>query len=233
MNRSYIYIYILLSIMIFLASCDEEEISLYDSDSYIYFKTDNESEFIHSFSLTPGVNEASIPAIIELIGKASDKDREIKYKILEDETTALTDNYEMPQTFIFGKGKYVDTLYIKVKNTAILKSEVKDIVIQLIDSKDFQIKISENSIFRIKIHDKLSKPGWWDSTVESEYLGDYSDEKFTLFITVTGIADFSNLSDDSKRAYCLQFKYYLKQQKDNGQEVLENDGSPMEVPIVG
>lgn len=222
-----------LFIIIIFASCNEDEIPLYESSDYINLKVDNESEYIQAFSLTPGKNEALVPVIIELIGNISDKDREINYSVVEEETTASSDNYDLPETFTFSKGKHIDTIYVKLLNTEALKQEVKSLTLKLEDSQDFMVGLPTNSILHIKMHDKLAKPNWWDSTIVDEFLGEYSDEKFKLFIEVTGVADFGGKDEDYKRNYSLKFKYYLQRQKDEGNEVKEKDGSPMTVTIIG
>lgn len=228
-----IKIYLLLLIVAGIISCERVSIPVYNSNDYINLNVNNDDEFIYSFSLHPGQLEAEIPMVVELIGNASSKDRIINYSIVTEETTALPENYALPNNLVFKANKFVDTVYLKIKNTEALKSEVKTLTIKLEDSKDFEVKIPTNSIFRIKMHDKLAKPNWWNYTVVKEYLGDYSDEKFILFIQVTGISDFTNLDDAHRRSYALKFKYYLQKKKDEGNPVLESDGDEMEVTVIG
>lgn len=229
-----INIYILLLLIVAgLTSCEKERIPVYDSSDFINLEVENEDEFIHSFSLHPGQTETEIPMVVELIGNVSNIDRIINYSIVDEETTASTENFDLPENFVFKANKFVDTVYLKIKNTEILKTEEKTLAIKLEDSKDFSVKIPTNSIFRIKMHDKLARPNWWNSTVESEYLGDYSDEKFILFMQVTGVSDFTSMDEAHRRSYSLKFKYYLKKRKDEGNPALESDFSEMEVTVIG
>jgi hypothetical protein len=232
MKINIINIVLLFSIII-LASCTKEEIPLYDSEDYIYFKMDNESEYIQAFSLCPGKESVEVPVVIELIGNISDKDRKIAYSIVTEETTAAPENYDLPETFTFAKGKNIDTIYVKLNNTAALKNEIKTLALKLENSDDLLVGLPTNSVLHLKMHDKLAKPNWWNETIVNEFLGDYSDKKFQLFIEVTGVADLANKDEDFIRNYVLKFKYYLQQQRDAGNEVLEEDGAPMTVTIIG
>ena len=80
----------------------------------------------------------------------------------------------------------------------------------------------------------MSQPDWWDRGIVNDYLGTYSDDKYTLFIIVTNQTDLSEASPAEKRAYTLQFKYWLEDQEKAG--VTEYNGiklAGITVPVRG
>ena len=73
----------------------------------------------------------------------------------------------------------------------------------------------------------ISQPDWWNDDFAAAFLGDYSDEKYEEFIKATGVSDLSDMDNSEISALCRQFVYYLRELRDNGNEVLEKDGRPM------
>ena len=107
------------------------------------------------------------------------------------------------------------------------------IVLRLIDTKQLLCGQINYTIAIIRLNDKITRPDWWDNYIVWDYLGAYTDKKFSLFIEVTGKADLTEASDSDKRVYALQFKYWLQAQKKQGNTVWEDDGTEMTVPVLG
>ncbi len=81
--------------------------------------------------------------------------------------------------------------------------------------------------------DMVSKPSWWDDDVTDFYLGEYSEKKFKLFMEVTKVGDLSDSNESEIRSYAIIFKYYLIKEKEEGRTVYEEDGSEMNVSVIG
>ncbi len=56
----------------------------------------------------------------------------------------------------------------------------------------------------------IARPGWWTTTVETNFLAKYSDNKYRLFIEATGIADMTGLSETEQRAYAIIFRRFSR-----------------------
>jgi hypothetical protein len=70
--------------------------------------------------------------------------------------------------------------------------------------------------------------------MESSFLGRYSDKKYRLFMTVTGIGDMTGMEYYDKRYYTLLFKNWLRDEKAAGHTVYEDDNmTEMVVALIG
>ena len=123
---------------------------------------------------------------------------------------------------------------MKLNRTADMKEDEFRIVLRLKDNGNFTVIPSDNDYAIVRVSDKMSQPDWWDRGIVNDYLGTYSDDKYTLFIIVTNQTDLSEASPAEKRAYALQFKYWLEDQEKAG--VTEYNGiklAGLTVPVRG
>lgn len=228
-------IHILLFIIIISIACKKEEIELYKSGHYIQFTQEDKDTSIISFFLYPNLNQIKIPLELKLIGIMPIRELSYRIKINKTETTASVEHYHLPQKMVFKPGQALDTAYILFNNKADLKTEKKKLTLEIIESED--IKPGQtNYIKRVfYISDIISKPNWWNDRIEFYGLGKYSDDKFRLFIEVTGIGELDKYDEYTQRNYMLQFKYYLIKKKNEGNPVIDSEGNDMlsTVPILG
>lgn len=229
--KNFIFINIFIALFC-LSSCEKEKVEPYKADRYLSFlKTQNDSLF-YSFKLNPSKITDRIPVEIELIGRLLDEDEEIKIEIDSEYSNTSDKLFALPEKIIFHKQKSIDTIYIDVFKPKELTDTTK-VVFRLVENTFFKPGLKENRIFKLIVNDKLSKPEWWNSIIEDEFLGKYSDKKFSLFIQVTEVSDLSDKNESEKRALALKFKYYLQKQKEAGNIILEENEKPMVVPVVG
>lgn len=230
--KTYI-LYLITILALFQFSCTEKEIEVYNSIDYIYFTNNNQDSTIYSFSFHPGKTEDLVPVEVAIIGNLTDKDREFTMSVVDEETTASVNNYEFPEKFIFRANKAVDTAYIKVINSEELKTKASRIVFEITENNIFLTGPQTNIKAKIVICDMLSRPTWWDSSIEENFLGSYSTTKYRLFIIVAGVSDLTEMDESLVKAYSLKLKYYLMQEKEKGNIIIDEDGSPMEVTVIG
>jgi hypothetical protein len=133
---------------------------------------------------------------------------------------------------------------VKLYRTADLKTDVVSLGVRIENSKDFfagQVDFRESIWF---INDSFAQPAWWTTyatdrynSVEYIFLGEYSDKKYELLIQVTGVSDWTDLSDDERRMLALQFKRWLAAEDAAGRTVYEDtEGAEpvrMEVSVLG
>ena len=73
----------------------------------------------------------------------------------------------------------------------------------------------------------ISQPDWWNQDFADAFLGTYSNKKYEEFIKATGVSDLSEMDNSEISALCREFVYYLREQRDKGNEIREEDGSSM------
>lgn len=229
--KNFLLINLLLSLMLF-SSCEKEKVKCYNADRYISFSRSQNDSLFYSFKLNPAKVKDEIPVEIELIGSLLDKDTEIKIEVDKEYANTDDDLYELPSKMVFHKNKAKDTIYIGVNKPSREIDSVR-VVFRIVENEHFLPGLIENCLFKLIVNDKLSNPEWWDSTIKSEFLGKYSDKKFSLFIEVTGVSNLSDKTESEKRALSLKFKYYLQKQKEEGNTILDENGKPMVVTVVG
>ncbi len=225
---------ILLTAVLYLSSCKKDGIDTYQAGRYIQFDQSYQDTIALSFFLYPNENEFQVPLPVELIGKITAQD--LAYTIKADSaTTATSSVYSLPASFSLGQGKPIDTAWIKVIKQPELQGKEVLLVLDITGSSDLKPGKTDNIRRVIRISDKISKPTWWDATMEAYYLGKYSDKKFSTFIQVVGTGDLSIYSAEQQRGLMLEFKYYLIKMRDAGTPVLEDDGTDMlsSIPLIG
>jgi len=227
-------------IIVTAGGCHKDEIDLYNNSDYLYFGKPSTDSTALSFFFHPGHNTVEIPLEIRLIGKPATTDRYFNLSVDSKETTLPSANYSLPAKPVFRAGHATDTIYVTVKNYAALKTSFQYLRLRIEAGDEFSTGPVNNLSSLISVTDQASKPAWWDpynyveTYGEENYeLGRFTVKKYSLFIEVTGIVDMDPLSYNEQRAAMLKLKYYLIEQKDNGHEVLEDDGVPMKVYVMG
>lgn len=225
--------YILLPFLaaVCLASCAEDKIDVYSGDQYIYF-TDlqgnpEENAVRVSFNNYPLDDELTIKLGLALVGDPMDMDRPYKLSVVEDKSTALAENYELPQTPKFKANAVKDELALKLIKTDRLTEDVS--VLLKIESNDyFSGSIQHFDTIRVVFNNIEDKPLWWDDDVKNVYLGAYSRAKYRALVQYGGeeAAKFGELDSSQKRRCALRLKDAIAQYG-----LKEDNGKAMTVPI--
>lgn len=233
MNKHQRIYYILFAAMITVLSCKKEQIMQYEGGSYIQFERSFNDSSLFSFLGLPNKDEAVIPIAVKLTGKPENRDRNFKIAVVKELSTATDANYSLPSSFTLKANRVTDTAWITVKKTAQLSSKSLKLVFKLEPTADLKVGQTDYAALILYISNVLARPDWWNSTVEDDFLGEYSDKKFLLFLQVTGRSELDASNDNELRYYTIQFKNYLLQEKDAGRTVREENGSEMTVALIG
>lgn len=225
-------IFIILAFALAWIGCDKREIPTYSGVHYIEFENKTVDSTIFSFVYYPNDEYFDFPVAVKLAGQAADRDLSYRIQVDEELTTAETKHYVLPEEMILHKGAFHDTCYVRLNKTEDLSDTKVKLVLRLESTQDLAIGKLENSVAIIQFSNTVDRPVWWDSNIETYYLGTYSDEKFTLFIKVTGADDLTGASNSEKRVHALKFKQYLIDHKGES-ETIEKNGQPMTVPVPG
>jgi len=217
-------IYIFFISLILIAGCTTDEIDKYNHANYIYFEHLSKNVLEYSFSFHPGKDQDTIPVVVKLIGDISDNNRSIALAVDPSNTTAQLSDYYLPENIVLTAGKVIDTISLILYKTERLKENKFSIRLEIKDNEELKCGPLANSYIDILFSDMLSKPVWWDSSIESNFLGTYSDTKYRLFIEATGISDMAGLSESEKRAYALIFRDFLERGREQGIEYVDEFG---------
>ncbi len=232
--RKYLTYILLFFFACYFNACSEDAIDTYSDADYLQFTKYLKDSTQFSFLAYPNVDEAVCGLEVKLIGMPSDKDREYKVEVMNEFTDAPTGSYTLPQRNVLKAGKTVDTCFIVLKKTAELSQRSRRLTVRLIETEDFKLGQSDCIVSIINITNVLSKPAWWNSTIDKTWLGEYSNKKYELFIQVNdGLVNLDTSDKHLVRNSTIKLKNHLKKMKDQGQTIYDENGQEVVVAYIG
>lgn len=231
-------------------SCQEEGLGVNSNDvSYISFNkkmtTDTTRVCFQFYGLEEGsdVKVAQVPIEVSICGKVQDEDLEFTLSIDTAISTLPESQCVLPEKCVFKQGQLLDTIYVKLKNSEALAKKIQLIALRINAEGEVREGITIHSRAIIAVTDRLFKPDWWAlldiydgtySSVESYYLGVYSDKKYLMFLEELQKDNvvFDGTDKQVLRKYALRLKYTLKRLKEEGNPVLV-EGVEITVPVGG
>ena len=208
-------------------ACSEEGLPTYGGDRYVYFVQKSDEIVRFSFKTTPGKDERTIRLAVETVSRTPGETLGYKLEIDPEKTTAPAGSYELDPNPVIPAGSFSGETYVRVRKTDIMDEKEVDIAVRIVEGGAYRPGPTSNSLRIIRVSNIISRPDWWNDDFAAAFLGDYSDEKYEEFIKATGVSDLSDKDNSEISALCRQFVYYLRELRDNGNEVLEKDGRPM------
>ena len=197
--------------------------------------------------------DSTIKVRVQITGNSIDRDRQFKVVVVDTGSTAIVNHdYDPIQEIhsIRANTHYTD-IPIKVYKQKDLANTSRKIMLRLEETTDFRLPIgtwypwpeqlkwtpsvgsAEVNISAIEhyvvISDIVKEPEGWFSGL----LGKFTVKKFNLMCEMFGLTinDFSKESMNNSRAtaYGQRFDAWLQTQKQNGNEILEEDDTPMKM----
>ena len=217
-----------------IAGCREQETPTFTAKSMLYIQqedfADGESiDLAHltkSFASYAGASEMEVSFKVNLIGHVTDYDRPFEVAVVEEETTAEENEYEI-ETPVLKAGEITTHLKIKLFKTPRMDEEKVTLTILLLAGKHFNLGYEDQLTAQVIYDNTPLKPEWWTEFIALCYLGEYTPAKYNAFYNYCGLTDISDLEPSELRELVLGFKEYIEE---NG--ITEEDGSPMELPII-
>lgn len=217
-----------------IAGCREQETPTFTAKSMLYIQqedfADGESiDLAHltkSFASYAGASVMEVSFKVNLIGHVTDYDRPFEVAVVEEETTAEENEYEI-ETPVLKAGEITTDLKIKLFKTPRMDEEKVTLTILLLAGKHFNLGYEDQLTAQVIYDNTPLKPEWWTEFIALCYLGEYTPAKYNAFYNYCGLTDISDLEPSELRELVLGFKEYIE---DNG--ITEEDGSPMELPII-
>lgn len=181
------------SAILFLVSCKENTNILdFNSDqSYIYFAYPNPNtravekyldSIYYSFSLDEdlSVQEKTIAIPMQVAGLQIGSAR--NYELVIDESSDYDPAIVQLSEPVIGAGKYVDTLYVKIRRDQQLQSKEMNLVLRLMPNDHFRSGHLYNQRIKIRFSDILTEPTWW--RVWSTFMGPFHKEVFQKWMQI-------------------------------------------------
>lgn len=217
-----------------IAGCREQETPTFTAKSMLYIQqedfVDGESiDLAHltkSFASYAGASEMEVSFKVNLIGHVTGYDRPFEVAVVEEETTAEENEYEI-ETPVLKAGEITTDLKIKLFKTPRMDEEKVTLTILLLAGKHFNLGYEDQLTAQVIYDNTPLKPEWWTEFIALCYLGEYTPAKYNAFYNYCGLTDISDLEPSELRELVLGFKEYIEE---NG--ITEEDGSPMELPII-
>lgn len=217
-----------------IAGCREQETPTFTAKSMLYIQqedfADGESiDLAHltkSFASYAGASEMEVSFKVNLIGHVTGYDRPFEVAVVEEETTAEENEYEI-ETPVLKAGEITTDLKIKLFKTPRMDEEKVTLTILLLAGKHFNLGYEDQLTAQVTYDNTPLKPDWWTEFIALCYLGEYTPAKYNAFYNYCGLTDISDLEPSELRELVLGFKEYIEE---NG--ITEEDGSPMELPII-
>lgn len=222
------YIAIIVFVCYSLTACSKDELEQYGDTGYIFFANDSANTVEYSFAFNPGVDQDTVPVILKLMGRLTNEDRVISLSVDAAHTTATASDYELPDPIVLRAGLATDTIPLILHKSARLQEEKFRIRLVLSENDNFLPGPADNRSIDILFSDMIARPAWWNTVVTTNFLGEYSDTKYRLFIEATGIADMTGLSETEQRAYAIIFRDFLARGREQG-EVYEDENGMINV----
>ncbi len=217
-----------------IAGCREQETPTFTAKSMLYiqqedFANGESIDLAHltkSFASYAGASEMEVSFKVNLIGHVTGYDRPFEVAVVEEETTAEENEYEIV-TPVLKAGEITTDLKIKLFKTPRMDEEKVTLTILLLAGKHFNLGYEDQLTAQVIYDNTPLKPEWWTEFIALCYLGEYTPAKYNAFYNYCGLTDISDLEPSELRELVLGFKEYIEE---NG--ITEEDGSPMELPII-
>lgn len=206
------------------SSCSEKMIPEFGYDRYIYLDGESQTFNFSFVSIPDDTYRLAIP--LTFAGRPLTEDLTYAVKVDPSSTMEAGTEYEFPE-LIFRKGYLKDTLFLTLHRSTRMSESTFNLKFDLVSNENFQATQTGKLTAEVSVSAILSKPLWWDTLVEDNYLGEYSDKKYELFVQHGYAGDFGALEADMKYYYAMKFKQYLES---NPQY---DDGELITVPVVG
>ncbi len=246
MKRS---LYIPLLILI-AASCKRDALITYNTADNVYFNYNTgfnvwrDSMGVSFANRDGSVRDTFLLIPLAVTGVASTTDRPFKLVVDPSSTAVAGTHYELPEPVIHA-GKVQDTLRLHFKRAADLASGEKKLVLKLVPNDFFKTDLQYRMVnggaqdtldmlrFSIVASDLLVSGPYWD--LYSTYFGKFSIRKVHFIHDLLGMPlDFWNEAPNNQdRAAAIYYasatSRYLGDQAAQGNIILDEDGTPMQM----
>lgn len=237
MKRRYI---IILSAILGLAACSQDDRLMYEEDPRIYFSkfVTNADSIDYSFAVKDAsLMQDTVWLTLRIMGSTTDKDREIRLGV--SDTSKAREGYH----FSFGPlvvpaSQFEARVPVVLYRKPGLKDSLLTIDLAVEESKDFKPGYNDKPgnaaidrlHYKISVTDQLLKPARWDVSLAGSF-GTYSQVKFRFMILETGKTDWNSTIFPGDLQFLIQtVKYALYKYEEANGPMLDENGARVVFP---
>lgn len=222
------YIYLLITALFVMASCQKDEIGSFTAKPAINFVADS-TQF--SFVQEPA-NEHVLEIPVAIIGDTTSNDRYFEVEVLQDSLTTADENlYEIMEGKI-PAGKFAGNLSVKLKKSPALDTRAVALHLSIAPSVDFVAGNTESNKIKVIWSNAIIVPDWtWFKFFFTRYP---STAAYRIFIETTGrtsftFSDYRGLGPTGAQALGTAFGDYIrKYNSEHPDNHLVHDDGPNE-----
>jgi hypothetical protein len=191
MKNKNIFLPALLLFLGCMIACQDAEIPIYESGSYISFKPDkNNTKLAYSFLGTPSdVLKDTITVEVQLIGRVVDFDREVAVVVADSSTAKAGIDFEIIHPIFLKKNEIRSNVQVVLNRTEALRTTSKTVWLAIADSEALlkaERKNDQFETYKIEFAEDMSalqEPAWWASRF-SQFV--YSKMRHLQYINEVG-----------------------------------------------
>lgn len=208
-----------------LTSCSEEGLLTNSNDTaYIIFDKDfTKDTTTVSFKMYNESEKPRIPISVKVFGQVQKEDLHFHVTVDESRTTLAPKLYKLPEDCVIKTGQEEDSIYVELDKSAEMQTQTFLLALQVVEEGKVKQGTKEYSRAIISVTDRLFKPDWWSvndagtednpgNSVDWYYLGDYSEDKYQLFLNELKKDDviFDGKNKQILRKYAIKLKNTVK-----------------------
>lgn len=184
--KNYILAGCLGAMFVLFASCEKEDIPMYQESPSVYFgEISRAYTFVENMAhITIGYDTVKIP--LQISGSAVDRDREVIMEVVLGDTlhTAEADMFSIGKGCIPAQA-YKGYVPVRINYSAALDDSVYKIRLKLVANDDFPGVDLLNRTFTLSLTNKIVAPSNWNRL--KTYFGSYSDSWYRFILETTGL----------------------------------------------
>lgn len=218
------------------AACQENKMDDFEKDGAIYFQlnatdwNNTTDSVVYSFA-GKTETELMVNLQVNLMGAATDRDREVRISIDKERTTAEEGvHYKtLPTSYTLPAGSYSMQIPVTLIGTdPRLEEQMFQLTLKLEPSDDLQLGLSQRTVARIQVSSMLVKPYYWDDYLVY-YWGSYSKVKHETAILLLGI-NFPETQEEYWDVFYTWDAYanYVSQYFGENYPIYDENGNPID-----
>ena len=208
-----------------LASCSEESILVNSNDTaYIIFDKDFTTDTTTvSFKMYKEGENAKIAIPVKTFGQVQEEDLHFHVTVDESRTTLASNLYKLPEDCVIKHDQEENVVYVELIKSAEMATKTFILALQVLEEGKVKQGTKEYARAIISVSDQIFKPDWWsvndagsvdnpENSVETYYLGDYSEDKYLMFLNELKKDDmvFDGKNKQVLRKYAIKLKNTVK-----------------------
>lgn len=208
-----------------MISCSEEGILVNSNDTaYVIFDKDfTKDTTTVSFKMYNDGENPRIAIPVKCFGQVQDEDLHFRIAADESRTTLAPNLYKLPEDCVIKHDQEENVVYVEMIKSAEMATKTFILALQVVEEGKVKQGTKEYARAIISVSDQIFKPDWWsvndagsvdnpENSVETYYLGDYSEDKYLMFLNELKKDDmvFDGKNKQVLRKYAIKLKNTVK-----------------------